>query len=84
MFDLVKNMRVGKLQVSYIDQSLFENKDATIGDIDDLIKNEGSQAVRTTAKKVLNNFWRYYETADATVQTEEKVDDALKAQLFEL
>ena len=34
--------------------------------------------MRAIAKKVLDKFWRYYETADGSTQTEEKVIDALK------
>lgn len=84
VMNVIKKMRVARLQVSYVDGALFENKDATIKDIDGLIKGEGEGAVRTIAKKVLKKFWRYVETSDGATQTEEKVIDALKAQLFEL
>ena len=40
--------------------------------------NEGDEAVRHIAKRVLNKFWRHYETRDGETQTEEKVIDALK------
>ena len=84
MFGVVKKMDVNSMQVSYVDDGLFTKKATTIGEIDDLIKNEGSDAIRTMAKRVLDKFWRYYETADGSTQTEEKVIDALKNQLFEV
>ena len=42
------------------------------------IKSEGKSAIRETAKKVLDKFWRYYTTETASTQTEEKVIDSLK------
>ena len=84
MFGEVKKMNVNSIQVSYIDDGLFSKKEATVNAIDDLIKTEGNDAMRTIAKRVLDNYWRYFETADVSTQTEEKVIDALKNQLFEV
>ena len=77
-------MNVNRMQVSYVDDGLFSKKDATVSAIDELIKTEGNDAMRTIAKRVLDKFWRYFETADVSTQTEEKVIDALKNQLFEV
>jgi len=75
-------MKVNKIRVSYIDHDLFANKDTTVSAIGHEIKHEGDGAIRTVAKKVLDKFWRYYQTADVGTNTEEKVIDALKNQLF--
>ena len=37
MFGVVKNMKVNQMQVSFVDDGLFSKKDATIGDINNLI-----------------------------------------------
>ena len=66
------------MSCSYIDQALFTEKATTVGNIGKEIKDEGNVAIRHTAKRVLNNFWRYYTTAERGSQTEEKVIDSLK------
>ena len=84
MFGQVATMNVNNIQVSYVDDRLFNCKDMVLGDVGDLIKSEGNGAMRTVAKKVLDKFWRYYKTADASTNTEEKVIDGLKNALFEV
>ena len=84
MFGVVKKMDVNSIQVSFVDDGLFSKKAKTVSEIDDLIKTEGNGAMRVIAKRVLDKFWRYFETADVSTQTEEKVIDALKNQLFEV
>ena len=82
LFKRVEAMKVNKIRVSYVDHDLFANKDATVSAIGHEIMDEGDGAIRTVAKKVLDKFWRYYKTADVGTNTEEKVIDALKNQLF--
>jgi len=83
LFEKIKEMKVANLSVSYIDEGLFERKEATINEIDGLIREEGSDAVRTITRKVLDSYWRHFTTADGSSQTEEKVVDALKSSLFQ-
>lgn len=71
------------MSCSYIDQALFTEKATTVDNIGKEIKDEGSIAIRHTAKRVLDNFWRYYTTADRSTQTEEKVIDSLKQTIYE-
>ena len=60
MFRLVDAMKVAKINVSYIDEDLFTKNEETVNEIGSTIKTEGSNVMRTIAKKVLNKFWRYY------------------------
>jgi len=73
---------VAKISCSYVDEALFTKNEETVAAIGHLVKKEGESAIRVTAKRVLDKFWRYYRTADAESQTEEKVIDALRNQLF--
>lgn len=66
MFGAVKKMNVNSIQVSFVDDGLFSKKDKTVGEIDNLIKMEGNDAMRVIAKKVLDQYWRYFETAEAS------------------
>ena len=66
MFGVVKKMDVNSIQVSYVDDGLFSKKEKTVREIDDLIKTEGNDAMRVVAKRVLDKFWRYFETADVS------------------
>ena len=64
VFNSIHEMGIHKMSCSYIDQALFTEKESTVGKINKEIKNEGHEAIRHTAKRVLNNLWRYFTTAE--------------------
>lgn len=78
VFKTIHNMGIANISCSYVDKALFTDKLETVGAIGKEIKTEGNTAMRETAKRVLNKFWRYYTTSTASTQTEEKVIDSLK------
>lgn len=53
-------MKVSKIHVSHVDETLFTRNEVTVAEIGHQIKSEGNGAVRTIAKKVLDNFWRNF------------------------
>ena len=66
VFNMIEAMKVKKnAKSAYIDPSLLTDKDLTIGMIKKIITDEGSLVMTTTAKKVLDRFWRYFTTEDA-------------------
>ena len=78
-------MKINNLNVSFFDDDrLVEWKQRAEVGMNEDIKTEGSQAVKTIAKRVLEEYWRYFETKDVGTQTEEKVIEALKKKLFAL